>query len=176
MTALRSCRVELIGRVEAMALIMKFEPLRTLGQARLFFELRAPDSRLIGACGFGWGINRFDACAVLERGFCTRDAPRNSASYLIGRALRYGRRFLGWRVVRAYSDERFGEAGIVYRAANFRPLPSRHGPYRYETICDGRQWSDRATRRRFGSHAAARAAGASIVCVPARRAWQWSAP
>jgi hypothetical protein len=77
---LRSCRVELIGRVEAVALILKFEPLGHMGQARLFFGLRAPDDRLLGACGFGRGINRFGACAVLERGFCVPNAPRTCST------------------------------------------------------------------------------------------------
>jgi hypothetical protein len=63
MNALRDCRIELIGRVEATALIMKFEPLQTMGSATLFFGLRARDDGLLGACGFGRGISAFGACA-----------------------------------------------------------------------------------------------------------------
>jgi hypothetical protein len=91
--------------------------------------------------------------------------------------LRYCRRVLGWTNVRAYSDPRFGEAGLVYRAANFKPLPpSGHGKrFRYGLVWAGRILSDRAIYRLFGSHAAARAAGAAIVRLPARVAWGWSA-
>ena len=40
----------------------------------------------------------------------------------------------------------------------------------------GRVLSDRAIYRRHGSHAAARAAGAQIVRLPPRQAWQWRPP
>jgi hypothetical protein len=82
---------------------------------------------------------------VLERGATRRRAPHNAASFLISRALRYGRRHLGWQTVKAFSDPRFGEAGLVYRAVGFGSMP------------------------------AARAGGASIIRLPARIAWQWMA-
>jgi hypothetical protein len=101
----------------------------------------------------------------------------NAASFLIGRALRYGRRMLGWGTVKAYSDERFNEAGVVYKAVGFRQCPpSRHrNRSRYALIWAGRVLSDRAIYRIFGSHAAARAAGAALIRVPARQAWSWRA-
>lgn len=40
MSPLRACRVELIGRVEAIALAMKFERLGTAVDASVFFEVR----------------------------------------------------------------------------------------------------------------------------------------
>jgi formylglycine-generating enzyme required for sulfatase activity len=77
----------------------------------------------------------------------------------------------------AHPDPRFNELGIVYRGANFKPLPlSRHGEqFRYGLVWAGRMLSDRPIYRRFGSHAAARAAGAAIVRLPARVAWEWAA-
>ena len=110
---------------------------------------------------------------MLERGYTRRRAPANAASYLISRALRLG----GWSHVKAYSDPRFGEQGLVYAAAGFKRCPpSRHGdPCRYALVEGGRVLSDRAIYRRHGSHAAARAAGATLIRVPARRAWQWCA-
>ena len=114
---------------------------------------------------------------VLERGYTRRRAPHNSASFLIARALRYGRRHLGWQQVKAYSDPRFGEAGLVYKAVGFRQCSSKHKtPWRYALVENGRVWSDRQIYRRFKSMPAARAAGAMIVRVPARVSWQWTAP
>jgi hypothetical protein len=176
---LRDCSVEPISRREAAPFIKRYEHLGTVGMARIFFGLRAPGGRLLGVCGFGHGAHAAgrNADAVLERGACLPGTPRNAASYLIGRALRYCRRVLGWSTVKAYSDERFGEAGLVYKAAGFRELrPSRHGKaFRYGLVWAGKVLSDRGIYRRFGSHAAARLAGAAIVRLPARVAWGWSA-
>jgi hypothetical protein len=106
---------------------------------------------------------------VLERGATRRRAPRNAASYLISRALRLG----GWQIVKAFSDERFGERGLVYKASGFQKCPpSKYGwDHRYGLAIGNRVLSDRAIYRRFGSHSAARAAGAQIVRLPARIAW-----
>jgi hypothetical protein len=157
---LRDCIVELIDRAEAIPFIRKHEHLGTSGNASRWFGLRDPLGRLLGVVGFGHGPHAAGAI-VLERGACLPWAPRNAASHLIGRALRHGRRFLGWGTVKAYSDPRFGEAGLVYRAAGFRQCPpSRHGDRsRYALVVGGQVLSDRAIYRRFGSHAAVRAAG-----------------
>jgi hypothetical protein len=168
----------LISRREARAMILRHELLGTVGNAKLFFGLRDPGGRLLSLAGFGHGPHGAAADAVLERGYTLRRAPHNAASYLISRALRYGRREFGWRDVRAFSDPRFGEAGLVYRAAGFtRCPPSKHrNKFRYALVDAGRLLSDRAIYRRHGSHAAARAAAAVIVRLPARVAWQWRAP
>jgi hypothetical protein len=174
---LRACLVEPISRREAAPFIRRYEHLGTVGHARIFFGLRSPIGRLLGVVGFGHGAHAAGraADAVLERGACVPGAPRNAASFLIGRALRYCRRVLGWSNVRAYSDPRFGEEGLVYRAAGFRECPpSRHGKaFRYGLVWAGQVLSDRAIYRRFNGHAGARAAGAAIVTLPARVAWQW---
>jgi hypothetical protein len=143
----------------------------------LWFGLRAPDGRLLSLVGFGHGPHAAGGDMVLERGVTRRRAPHNAASFLIARALRFGRRQLGWRTVKAYSDPRFGERGLVHKAAGFeRCPPSKHGPTRYALRDGSRLLSDRAIYRRYRSHAAARAAGAAIVRVPERVAWQWTAP
>jgi hypothetical protein len=152
-------------------MILRHELLGTC--ARLFFGLRDPAGTLLSIVGFGTGAHAAGGDAVLERGYTRRSAPRNSASYLISRALRMGRRFLGWRTVKAYSDPAFGEQGLVYRASGFRQAaPTTHGPIRYALVDGGRTLSDRAIYRRYGSHAAARASGAEIVRVPSRIAWE----
>lgn len=175
---LRDCTVAPIERSEAAPFIRAHEHLGTVGNARWYFGLRCPAGRLLGVVGFGHGAHAAGrvADAVLERGACLPGAPRNAASFLIGRALRYGRRVLGWATIRAYSDPRFNEEGRVYRAVGFVQCPpSKHGwGWRYALIVAGRVLSDRAIYRRFGSHAGARAAGAAIVRLPARVAWQWA--
>jgi hypothetical protein len=108
---------------------------------------------------------------------CRAATCRNAASFLISRALRYGRRHLGWQTVKAFSDPRFGEAGLVYRAVGFRQCPpsKRGNGFRYGLAVGKRVLGDRQIYRRFGSMPAARAAGASIIRLPARIAWQWMA-
>jgi hypothetical protein len=174
---LRSCTVEVMARAEARALIRRHEHLRTVGNASVFVGLRDHCGRVLALVGFGHGPHAAGGDVVLERGFTRRRAPANAASYLISRALRWGARALGWRVVRAYSDPRFGERGAVYRAAGFAPCPpSRHrNRFRYALVQAGRVMSDRAIYRLHGSHAAARAAGALLVRLPARVAWEWRA-
>jgi hypothetical protein len=176
---LRACAVERIERAEARALILKHEHLGTTGRVGIWFGLRDPTGRILSLCGFGAGPHDggVGVDAVLERGWTARRAPHNASSFLIARApLRWGQRHLSWRLVKAYSDIRFGEHGLVYRATGFKPCPpSRHGSwgYRYALVECGEVLSDRAIYRRHGSHAAARAAGATIVRVPERKAWNW---
>jgi hypothetical protein len=168
---LRSCTVGLVGRGKARALIRRHELLGTCGNAALWFGLRGPDDRILSLVGFGHGANASgaDADIVLERGYTRRRAPHNAASYLISRALRWGVRHLGWRRIKAYSDPRLGERGLVYKAAGFRACPpSKHGKSRYALVENGRLWSDRAIYRRHGTHAAARANCGTIIRVPER--------
>jgi hypothetical protein len=54
---LRACRVELVGRVEAVAMIIPNEKLGTMGRSRIFFGLREPSGRLLSIIGFGPGPN-----------------------------------------------------------------------------------------------------------------------
>jgi hypothetical protein len=175
--SLRACIVEPIGRREGRAFILQHELLGTVGNAVIFFGLRDPPGKLWSVVGFGHGPHAAGADVVLERGATRRRAPHNAASYLIARALAYGRRHLGWRTVKAFSDPRFGEAGIVYRAVGFAMCPpSKHGDaFRYGLVDGRRILSDRAIYRRYGSHAGARAAGAVLIRTPARVAWEWHA-
>ena len=65
---LRDCLVEPISRAEAARIILPREHLGTLGRARVFYGLRIPDGRLIGAVGFGPGAHASGGDVVLERG------------------------------------------------------------------------------------------------------------
>jgi hypothetical protein len=169
--------VEPVDGREARAFILRHELLGTCGNATRFFGLRVPDGWLLSLVGFGHGPHSADGCIVLERGYTRRRAPHNAASYLISRALRYGRRHLGWRIVKAYSDPRFGERGLVYRAVGFTQCPpSKHrNKFRYALVEGNKAISDRTIYRRYGSRAAARAAGAHLIRTPARVAWMWQA-
>jgi hypothetical protein len=174
LTSLRGCIVGPINRAVARAMIKRFEWLGTIGRARLFYGLHGPDGELLGVVGFGHGAHDAGRCGalVLERGFTMLHAPPNAATHLIGRALRALRQ-AGWRRFKAYADAAAGETGAIYRAAGFRPCASTRWPWRYALIVGGKMLSDRAIYRRFGGHAAARAAGAAIVKVPTRIAWEW---
>jgi hypothetical protein len=167
---LRACTVEAIPRREARAFILKHEHLGTTGNVRHWFGLRDPGGKLWSVAGFGHGPHGAGDI-TLERGATRRRAPRNAASFLISRALRMG----GWPTVKAFSDPRFGERGLVLAASGFRRLPpSKHGnAWRYALDEGGKILSDRAIYRRHGSHAAARAAGATLIRLPARVAWEW---
>jgi hypothetical protein len=178
LTSLEGCTVAAISRDVACAVIKRFEWLGTVGRARLFYGLHAPGGKLLAVVGFGHGAHDGGRCGalVLERGCTLPHAPPNAASFLIGRALRVLRQ-AGWRRFKAFSDPSAGETGAVYRAVGFKPCaPTKHGkwPWRYALRVGGRLLSDRAIYRYFGGHAAARAAGATIVKVPARVAWEWS--
>jgi hypothetical protein len=50
---LRACTVELVGRREAVAVIVRYEHLGTMGNATLFFGLRSPAGILLSLVGFG---------------------------------------------------------------------------------------------------------------------------
>jgi hypothetical protein len=176
---LRACKVELVGRREAVAVIVRHEHLGTMGNSSLFFGLRSPSDRLLSLVGFGNGAHAAGCgChAVLERGWTDPSAPRNSGSHLIGRALRYGRRYLGWRTVKSFSDPRFGEQGLLYRACGFVPYKTKHlNRFRWGLVDGTRVLSDRVIYRKFGSLGAARAAGATLVQLPLRQGWLWTAP
>jgi hypothetical protein len=174
--SLQGCTVTMVSRKTASAMIKRFEWLGTIGRARLFYGLQAPHGELLGVVGFAPGAHDAGRCGalVLERGCVQPHAPPNAASHLIGRAIRTLRQ-MGWRRFKAYSDPAAGETGAVYRAAGFRRCaPTKHGswPWRYALLIGGKTLSDRDIRRRFGTFAGARAAGGTIIKVPARIAWE----
>jgi hypothetical protein len=167
---LRACRVELIGRVEASSIIIEHEHLGTLGNSELFFGCARRMTACSGVIGFGNGAHAAGAAcdAVLEQGWTSARAPRNSESHLIGRVLRYGRRYLGWKTVRAFSDPRFAEEGQLYRAVGFRQIRTRH-PNRFRWGMIRRSCAQRSRdlptprwpRRRAGRRCEARSVAAA---------------
>ena len=75
---LRQCTVEPLARDEAVAFILRYELLGTVGNVRLFFGLRAPNGMLLAAVGFGHGPHAAGADVVLQRGGCRRAPPYNA--------------------------------------------------------------------------------------------------
>jgi hypothetical protein len=152
-------------------MIRQHEWLGTTGGARIFFGLRSAIGELLAVVGFGHGPHAASQKGelVLVRGCTMPWAPRNAATFLIGRALRALRK-LGHRMFKAFTDPVAGETGAIYRALGWRSVVPAH-PWRYELREGGRQFCDREIYRRFGSHEAARAAGATIVRTPRRTPW-----
>jgi hypothetical protein len=173
LASLHGCSVVPISRTTAKRLIQLYEWLGTSGRARYFFGLEGPSGELLGAVGFGHGAHDASKCGalILERGCCVPHAPPNAASFLIGRALRALRK-LGYQRFKAYADPAAGETGAIYAATGFRPVASTRWPWRYALQVGAKVLSDRGIYRYFEGHAAARAAGAEIVKVPARSAWE----
>ena len=135
--------VQTIGRVEASAIIGKYEWLGTIGQATQFVGLFSPHRELEGAACFGYGSTgtiRDIIChgkppktgigppqppppaLCLERGACVHWAPPNAASYLISRACKLVHRLTKVDIFFAYGDPMAGEYGAVYQAANWAYL------------------------------------------------------
>ena len=84
--------------------------------------------KLVGAVLFGalstTGWKRYAATekevVELRRLVLADDAERGSESYVIGRCLRWIRRFRkDIRVVVSYADPAYGHSGVIYRASNF---------------------------------------------------------
>jgi hypothetical protein len=113
---------------EAKAIILKYEWLGNMGQARRAFGLFFGDE-LAGVECFGvtagsntavsvCGPEHADKVATLVRGACVHWAHPHSATYLITRACQTLSRE-GKHIFVAYSDEEAGEVGTVYQASNW---------------------------------------------------------
>jgi hypothetical protein len=56
--ALDGCAVVAISREQARPIILRYKWLGTMGGARAWYGLRAPDGELLGAAGLGHGVGR----------------------------------------------------------------------------------------------------------------------
>jgi hypothetical protein len=75
--------------------------------------------------------------------------------------------------VTAFADSTLGESGAIYRAAGFTPIGASSGGRRIKAHHQGRQISERAARRKFGtaSAAALAALGLKVETAPRRSRW-----
>jgi len=50
----------------------------------------------------------------------------------------YGRKYFGWKTVRAFFDPRFDEEGLLYRAARFMTYKTKHpNTFRWGLVANG---------------------------------------
>jgi hypothetical protein len=70
LASLRDCTVSQVSHNVASAMIKRFEWLGTIGRARLFYGLHAPDGHILGVVGFGHGPH--DAGSLWRSGARTR--------------------------------------------------------------------------------------------------------
>ncbi len=123
---LDGCSVQQVTRETARPIILRYEWLGTMGRARAWYGLHAPDGEVLGVVGFGHGIGAAsrnlcgpesrELTICLERGACVHYAPRNAGSFLIARACRLAHRDHGWEIFYAYADPDAGEIGTIYQA------------------------------------------------------------
>ncbi len=117
--------VEVISRAAAEPLILRYEWLRTMGQAHTFIGLLSPDRDLQGVAAFGPGpagdIRKLlgGPALCLERGCCCHYSPPNSASFLISEGCKLVYRLTGITLFHGYGDPHAGEFGSVYQACNW---------------------------------------------------------
>jgi hypothetical protein len=117
LASLDGCTVAPVTRQQAQPIILRYEWLGTMGRAKVWYGLRAPDGELLGVVGFGGTAPRdLRGAVVLERGACVHWAPRNAASFLIRRAVRLAHAEHGWSTFVAYADPDAGEVGTIYQA------------------------------------------------------------
>jgi hypothetical protein len=126
---LDGCTVQRITREQARPIVLRYEWLGTMGRARAWYGLHAPDGEILGVVGFGHGIGAAsrNLCGpdlvgqamCLERGATVHYAPRNAGSFLIRRACRLAHREHGWAIFFAYADPDAGEVGTIYQACGW---------------------------------------------------------
>lgn len=125
-SSLTGYTVAFCGKLDATAIIAKYEWLGTLGRASIFVGLIAPDGEIQGAACFGPGpgtgsIQKLIGAPALclERGACVHYAPRNAASFLINAACKLVYRSREVERFFAYGDPEAGEYGAVYQACGW---------------------------------------------------------
>ena len=164
-------RVLEIDTLAAKLFIVEHEWLGTMPSSpQACYGLFSPVGSMVGVAVFGRGSEpmrrEFGSRSIaLERGAVISGEPRNAGSFLISRAVRLAMKTYGWTTFVAWADARAGETGAIYRAANWRELPSRGGNTRTEyRRPDGAPVSERAAR------AFAKALG---VTIPALVSMGW---
>lgn len=117
---------------------------------------RRSDNALIGVawwlpptknCCLSVNKRRWKKVVGLTRLVCTPDAPKNSASFLIGRSvgmIRQKRRFVS---LVTFADEKEGHTGQIYRATNWDYV-GKTGPYPAWEDYSGRLVARQATTSR----------------------------
>jgi hypothetical protein len=175
---LAGCYVESIPNADAKWLILRYEWLGTMPRRAYSYGLKSASGALLGVAVFGFTMSpeSRDVCGrdnrhlaiCLERGACVPDAPANSASFLISRAVKLAAADHGFRIFYAYADPEAGEHGTIYSALNWLRIADTRRVENYRLL-DGEVISERTLRHRGMSRKEALEAGAEIIVRPPKR-------
>lgn len=107
------------------------------------------NGRLIGGAVFGnpwhpesYSDNGTFNCIELRRLCFCDEAPKNTESWTIGKAIWWLKKYTDYNRVLSYSDSSVGHTGTIYRAAGFRLFGEAGGGKKIE--CDGRTFHIRS--------------------------------
>ena len=176
--SLAGCYVERIPNADAKWLILRYEWLGTMPRRAHSYGLKTASGALLGVAVFGYtmspesrdvcGKNNRHLAICLERGACVADAPANSPSFLISRAVKLAADEHGFRIFYAYADPEAGEVGTIYQALNWLRIADTRRVENYK-MPDGTILSERSLRHRGISRQDALDAGAEIIERPSKR-------
>ena len=175
---LAGCYVEKISNADAKWLILRYEWLGTMPRRAHSYGLNTASGALLGVAVFGYtmspesrdicGKNNRHLAICLERGACVPDAPANSASFLISRAVKLAADEHGFRIFYGYADPEAGEMGTIYQALNWLRIADTRRVENY-VLEDGTVISERSLRHRGMTRQDALDAGAEIITRPPKR-------
>jgi hypothetical protein len=111
-----------------------------------------------------FGLKTYQIC----RGGTICTAPRNTASWLLSRALRMFQQERGTCLVVAYADRLFNEMGTIYQACNGLYTGQTDPKDQANYIVDGRWMSGWLVRKKYGSRSmeALRRIDENVVKIP----------
>jgi len=158
---LKDARVRRVSRKTASTIILEYEwlgnmPAICVVQYGIYF-----DGVLGGAAVFspeyGENLGVWDSYGftgkilLLSRGACAFWTPKNSASYLISRALKDIEQNTHYRIITATIDRKAGEVGTIYQALNWHYVGAMSSAQHQRAEYAGRIVEDRQLRRLFGT-------------------------
>jgi len=159
-TAFAKAIVREIDIVTAKAVIEDYEWLRCMPAViwhcyGIYFDNRACGGAVVFGPEYSENLGVWDKYGytdkliLLSRGACAHWTPRNTASYLISRAVKLLPR--KYKVVTATVDSLAGEIGTIYQACNFIYVGRmRATPTRSAWKLDGRLIGSRSMRAKLG--------------------------
>lgn len=120
------------------------------------FALFDPKNVMRGAMFFGrmamanqW--KKYANCEAdvieLRRLCCDDEAPRNSESFFIAKALKLLRSSWAGRIVVSYADKQYGHTGTIYAASNFKKVGEIAGAK--VIMWNGKKYHDKTIRTKY---------------------------
>jgi hypothetical protein len=171
--SLNNCDVRLINKKQAKHIIEEYEwlgymPSYTKYHFGIFFNVDG-NEYLGGVLTFqkdyvenvgGWDKYGYTGkILLLSRGVCIWWTPKNTATYLISKALNWIENNTEYRIITATVDKLAGEIGTIYQAANWcytgvmdgNILKNGEERERLGTIIDGKLYTSRQIRAMLGT-------------------------